>query len=42
MLRELRSTHPELLTAIRTEQEISPAAEKALSEFFDAFVKTFA
>src|SRR3979409_289432 len=25
MLRELRSTHPELLEAIRTEQEISPA-----------------
>jgi F-type H+-transporting ATPase subunit alpha len=42
MLRELRSTHPELLTAIRTEQEISPAVEKELSEFLDAFVKTFA
>jgi F-type H+-transporting ATPase subunit alpha len=42
MLRELRSTHPELLTAIRIEQEISPAVEKGLSEFLDAFVKTFA
>jgi F-type H+-transporting ATPase subunit alpha len=42
MLRELRSTHPEMLGAIRNEQEISPAAEKALSEFLDGFVKTFA
>jgi F-type H+/Na+-transporting ATPase subunit alpha len=42
MLRELRSTHPEMLEAIRNEQEISPAAEKALSEFLDGFVKTFA
>jgi F-type H+-transporting ATPase subunit alpha len=42
VLRELRATRPELLTAIRTEQEISPDAEKALSEFLDGFVKTFA
>src|SRR3989440_768651 len=42
MLRELRATRPELLAAIRTEQEISPAVEKGLSEFFAAFVKTFA
>ncbi len=42
MLRELRSTHPELLASIRTEQEISPAVEKGLSDFLDAFVKTFA
>jgi F-type H+-transporting ATPase subunit alpha len=42
MLRELRSTHPELLQAIGTEQEISPEVEKGLSEFLDAFVKTFA
>jgi F-type H+-transporting ATPase subunit alpha len=42
MLRELRAAHPELLTAIRTEQEISPTVEKGLSEFLDAFVKTFA
>jgi F-type H+-transporting ATPase subunit alpha len=42
MLRELRATHPELIAAIRTEQEISPAVEKGLSECIDAFVKTFA
>ena len=42
MLRELGATHPELLEAIRTEQEISPAVEKELSDFLDAFVKTFA
>jgi F-type H+/Na+-transporting ATPase subunit alpha len=41
-LRELRSTHPEMLGAIRNEQEISPAVEKALSEFLDGFVKNFA
>jgi F-type H+/Na+-transporting ATPase subunit alpha len=42
MLRELGATHPELLVAIRTEQEISPTVEKELSDFLDAFVKTFA
>jgi len=42
LLRELRAAHPELLEAIRTEQEISPTVEKALSEFLDGFVKTFA
>ena len=42
MLRELRSTHPELLARSATEQEISPTVEKALSEFLDGFVKTFA
>ncbi len=42
MLRELRSTHPELLAAIRSEQEISPAVENGLSEFLDGFLKTFA
>jgi F-type H+-transporting ATPase subunit alpha len=42
MLRELRSTHPEMLETIRTEQEISPTVEKALSEALDGFVKTFA
>jgi F-type H+-transporting ATPase subunit alpha len=41
-LRELRAAHPELLEAIRTEQEISPPVEKALGEFLDGFVKTFA
>ncbi len=42
MLRELGATHPELMVAIRTEQEISPGVEKELSDFLDAFVKTFA
>jgi F-type H+/Na+-transporting ATPase subunit alpha len=42
VLRELRATHPELLEAIRTEQEISPTVEKGLGDFLDAFVKTFA
>jgi F-type H+/Na+-transporting ATPase subunit alpha len=42
VLRELRATHPELLEAIRTEQELSPTVEKGLSDFLDAFVKTFA
>jgi F-type H+-transporting ATPase subunit alpha len=42
MLRELRAAHPEVLAAIRTEQEISPAVEKELSDFLDALVKTFA
>jgi F-type H+-transporting ATPase subunit alpha len=42
MLRELGAKHTELLAAIRTEQEISPAVEKELSDFLDAFVKTFA
>jgi F-type H+/Na+-transporting ATPase subunit alpha len=42
LLRELHATHPELLEAIRTEQEISPTVEKALSDFLDGFVKTFA
>ena len=42
VLRELRSTHPELLAAIRSEQEISSEVEKQLSEFLDAFVRTFA
>ncbi|MBV8934512.1 MAG: F0F1 ATP synthase subunit alpha [Alphaproteobacteria bacterium] len=41
-LRELRNAHPEMLETIRTEQEISPAVEKGLSDFLDGFVKTFA
>jgi F-type H+-transporting ATPase subunit alpha len=41
MLRELRTTHPELLEAIRSRQEISPEVEKALSDFLDGFVRTF-
>jgi F-type H+-transporting ATPase subunit alpha len=42
VLRELRATHPEMLAAIQTEQEISSTVEKGLSEFLDGFVKTFA
>src|SRR5437762_2602549 len=42
ILRELRAAHPQLLEAIRAEQEISPAVDKELSDFLDGFVKTFA
>ncbi len=42
MLAELRSTHPEILAAIRETGEISPDVEKALSDFLDGFVRTFA
>jgi len=41
MLSEIRATRPELLDAIRTEQELSPAVEKGLAECLDSFVKTF-
>jgi F-type H+-transporting ATPase subunit alpha len=42
MLGELRAKHPELLTAIRTEGELSEPTEKALSGFLDEFARTFA
>src|SRR5262249_31275548 len=42
MLSELRSTHPELLSAIRDTGEISPEVEKTLGEFLDGVVRTFA
>ena len=42
MLGELRSTHPELLSAIRDTGEISPEVEKSLGEVLDGFVRTFA
>jgi hypothetical protein len=42
MLGELRSTHPELLSAIRDTGEISPEVEKALGEVLDGFIRTFA
>jgi F-type H+-transporting ATPase subunit alpha len=42
MLGELRAQRPELLAAIRDEREISESSEKALGEFFDGFVRTFA
>lgn len=41
MLSEIKTTHPELLDAIRAEQEISPAVETALSDCLDGFIKTF-
>ncbi|MGA8381716.1 MAG: F0F1 ATP synthase subunit alpha [Stellaceae bacterium] len=42
MLSEIKTEHADLLEAIRTEREISPAVEKALSECLDGVVKTFA
>jgi F-type H+/Na+-transporting ATPase subunit alpha len=42
MLSELKAKHPELLDGIRREREISPDADKALAEFLESFVKTFA
>jgi F-type H+/Na+-transporting ATPase subunit alpha len=42
MLREIEAAHPELLESIRTSGEISSDVEKALVEFFESFVKTFA
>jgi F-type H+/Na+-transporting ATPase subunit alpha len=42
MLDELRAKHPELLDAIRRDKEVTPEVEKALAEFLDGFVKTFA
>jgi F-type H+-transporting ATPase subunit alpha len=42
MLGELRSGHPELLSAIRDTGEISPEVEKTLGEVLDGFVRTFA
>ncbi len=42
MLSEIKTEHADLLDAIRTEREISPAVEKALSECLDGVVKTFA
>jgi len=42
MVSEIRSTRPELLEAIRDAGEIAPEVEKALGEFLDGFVRTFA
>ena len=42
MLAEMRARHPEILEAIRNEREISAETEKALTEFLDAFARTFA
>jgi F-type H+-transporting ATPase subunit alpha len=42
MLGELRARQPELLAAIRSECELSPAVEKGLGDFLDGFARTFA
>ena len=42
MLGEIRADHPDLLETIRSKQEVTPEVDKALVEFFDRFVKTFA
>jgi F-type H+-transporting ATPase subunit alpha len=38
---EIKATHPDLLEAIRTKQEVTPEIEKELVEFLDGFGKTF-
>jgi F-type H+-transporting ATPase subunit alpha len=42
MLSEVRSRHPKILEAIRTDREIKPETETSLVSFLDSFVKTFA
>jgi F-type H+-transporting ATPase subunit alpha len=42
MLGELRSKHPEVLEAIRTQGEITEDTDKGLAAFFDDFARTFA
>ncbi len=42
MLGELRASHPELLETIRTAKEVTPEVDKALVEFLDGFLRTFA
>jgi F-type H+/Na+-transporting ATPase subunit alpha len=42
MLGEIRANHPDLLETIRVKQEVTPEIDKALVEFLDGFVKTFA
>ncbi len=39
---ELKSRAPDILQAIRTDQEIKPETEKKLAAFLDGFAKTFA
>ena len=39
---EIKSKHPQVLEAIRTEREISKATEAKLNEILGAFTKTFA
>src|SRR5246500_2845726 len=42
MLGELKNRHSELLESVRRDKEVTPEVDKALSEFLDGFVKTFA
>ncbi len=42
MLSEIKTEHADLLDAIRSEREISPAVEKALADCLDGVVKSFA
>ncbi|MBL8696912.1 MAG: F0F1 ATP synthase subunit alpha [Alphaproteobacteria bacterium] len=42
LLGELKSRHPQVLEAIRSEREISKATEAKLTEILDGLVKTFA
>jgi F-type H+-transporting ATPase subunit alpha len=42
LLGELKSKHPQVLEAIRTEREISKATEAKLTEILSAFAKSFA
>jgi F-type H+-transporting ATPase subunit alpha len=42
MLGELKNRHSELLESVRRDKEVTPEVDKALVEFLDGFVKTFA
>jgi F-type H+/Na+-transporting ATPase subunit alpha len=42
MLGEIKSTHPELLKAVRDTGEITPEVEKELGDFLDGYARTFA
>ncbi len=42
LLSEIRAKHSDILTAIRTENEIKPATEEKLKSFMESFVKAFA
>ena len=42
LLSEIRAKHQDILTAIRTENEIKPATEEKLKSFMESFVKAFA
>ncbi len=42
MLGDLRANHRDLLETIRVKQEVTPEVDKALVDFLDGVVKTFA